>query len=62
MAFRKDHCRKTGQAKNVDAYIDRWTYYSLNDRIQNEDIRKGIGVANIEDEMREIQLRWFWNM
>ena len=62
MAFRKDHCRKTRQAKNADAYIDRRTYYNLNDRIQNIVIRKGIGVANIEDKMREIHLRWFWNM
>ncbi|XP_070005519.1 uncharacterized protein [Nicotiana sylvestris] len=29
------------------------------DRIRNEVIRDKVGVAPIEDEMREVQLRWF---
>lgn len=33
----------------------RWTdEHTLEDRFQNEDIKKVLGVANIEDEMRKI--------
>ena len=32
---------------------------TLKDRIQNEHIREMVGVAPIEDKMRENRLRWF---
>ncbi|KAF3620594.1 hypothetical protein FXO37_33192 [Capsicum annuum] len=31
----------------------------LGDRVQNETIRERIGVASVEDKMREVRLRWF---
>ena len=33
--------------------------YMRNDKIKNEDIQGKIGVAAIEDKMRENRLRWF---
>ncbi|KAK4352852.1 hypothetical protein RND71_028370 [Anisodus tanguticus] len=32
------------------------------DRIRNEDIRDKVGVASVEDKMREARLRWFGHM
>ncbi|KAM3394451.1 hypothetical protein P3S68_003453 [Capsicum galapagoense] len=29
------------------------------DRVRNETIRKKVGVASVEDKMREVRLRWF---
>ncbi|XP_070010119.1 uncharacterized protein [Nicotiana sylvestris] len=29
------------------------------DKIRNEDIRKKVGVAPVDDKMREVGLRWF---
>ena len=40
--------------------MDGWAY--LEDRIRNEDIRNGFGVANIEEKMKENRLRWFRNV
>lgn len=37
----------------------RWIYsHSLKNMIRNEVIKKELGVAPIEDKMREYQLRW----
>ena len=33
--------------------------HTLRDRIQNEDIRRQLDVANIEEKMMENRLRWF---
>ena len=33
--------------------------HTRKDKIRNEDIRGKLGVAEIEDKMRENQLRWF---
>ena len=33
--------------------------YTRLDRIRNEVIREKVGVASIEDKMRETRLRWF---
>ena len=32
---------------------------TLTNRIQNEDVRKRLGVANIEKKMKENFLKWF---
>ncbi|XP_070012880.1 uncharacterized protein [Nicotiana sylvestris] len=38
----------------------RWMYGNTKmDMIRNEDIREKVGVAPIEDKMREARLRWF---
>ncbi|PKA52703.1 ataxia telangiectasia mutated family protein [Apostasia shenzhenica] len=38
----------------------RWMCgYTRKDRMRNEHIRKKVGVAPIEDKLREIRLRWF---
>ncbi|PKA62166.1 isoleucyl-tRNA synthetase [Apostasia shenzhenica] len=38
----------------------RWMCrYTRKDRMRNEYIRKKVGVAPIEDKLRESQLRWF---
>ena len=37
----------------------RWmSEHTLRDKLHNEDIRKGLGVANIEEKMNETRLRW----
>ena len=46
LGFRKDHIRKMRVA---EMRMLRWmSGHILRDRIRNEDIRKGLGVANIE--------------
>ena len=35
---------------------------TLRDGIQNEDIRKGLRVANIEKKMKQNRFRWFEHM
>ncbi|XP_070008469.1 uncharacterized protein [Nicotiana sylvestris] len=38
----------------------RWMYeYTRRDKIRNEVIRDKVGVASLEDKMRESRLRWF---
>ena len=40
--------------------ILRWiSGYTLKDIIRYEDIRKGLGIIYIEDEMKENHSRWF---
>ena len=34
--------------------LDKWMHISIKDRIQNEDIRKGLRVLGIEDKTRKI--------
>lgn len=36
-----------------------FVWHTLRDRIQNEDIRKGFGFANIEEKIKRNHLRWF---
>ena len=38
------------------------SWHTLRDKIRNEDIRKGLGVANIEEKMKENHLRRFGNV
>ncbi|XP_060191168.1 uncharacterized protein LOC132620753 [Lycium barbarum] len=41
----------------------RWMCgHTRRDRIRNEDIRDKVGVASVEDKMREARLRWFWHV
>ncbi|XP_047258797.1 craniofacial development protein 2-like [Capsicum annuum] len=42
---------------NKDAALDVWL--TKGDRIRNEIIREKIGMASVEDKMREGTLRWF---
>ena len=43
--------------------IIRWICgHTRLDKIKNEVIRDEIGVASIEDKIREIHLRWFGNI
>ena len=38
----------------------RWMcWHTRMDKIRNEDIREKVGVAPMEDKMREVRLRWF---
>ena len=39
--------------------ILRWMCDNTRDKVRNEDIRTKIGVASIEEKMRENCLRWF---
>ena len=56
-AFGKDHSRMMGIAElQMLSWISR---YTLRDKIQNEDIRKVLEVANIEEKMKDNHLRWF---
>ena len=44
--------------RNANASSLRWlSGHTLRDRIQNEGIRKGLGVANIEEKMKDNRLR-----
>ena len=36
-----------------------FVWHTLRDRIRHEDIRKGLGVANIEEKIKKNHLRWF---
>lgn len=38
--------------------MDEWTNI-LKDIVQNEDIKKGLGVTNVENKTRENYLRYF---
>ncbi|PKA51537.1 isoleucyl-tRNA synthetase [Apostasia shenzhenica] len=41
----------------------RWMCgYTRKDRMRNEYIRKKVGVAPIEDKLRESQLKWFGHL
>lgn len=42
--------------ENANALMDEWC--TLRDRIRNENIRKGLGIANIVEKMKENCLRW----
>ena len=42
--FRKDHSKKNGSSKTANASMDEWTY---------------LGVANMEEKMKDIRLKWF---
>ena len=33
--------------------------HTVRDRIQKEDIKKGLGVANIEEKLKGNNLKWF---
>lgn len=56
-AFKNDHRKKMGVA---EMRMLRWmSGYTLRDRIRNDNIRKELGVANIENKMKENRLRWF---
>ncbi|KAM3203386.1 hypothetical protein P3L10_031012 [Capsicum annuum] len=38
----------------------RWMCgFTRGDRVRNESIREKVGVASMEDKMREVRLRWF---
>ena len=55
--FGQNHIRKMGIA---EIRMLRWTsLHTLTDRILNEDIIKGLRVANIEKKMKGNHLRWF---
>nr|XP_009783381.1 PREDICTED: uncharacterized protein LOC104231989 [Nicotiana sylvestris] len=46
--------------KVAEMRILRWMYGNTKlDKIQNEDIRESVGVAPVDDKMRETRLRWF---
>ena len=36
--------------------------HTLRNKIRNEDIRKGLELANIKEKMKENHLRWFWHV
>ena len=39
-----------------------WMCGNMRDKVRNEDIRTKIGVASIEEKMRENRLQWFGHM
>jgi len=46
--------------KVVEMRMIRWMYgHTRLDKIRNEVIRSKIGVASIEDKIRQARLRWF---
>ncbi|XP_059309687.1 uncharacterized protein LOC132060785, partial [Lycium ferocissimum] len=54
---KKCHVQKMKVAK---MRMLRWKCgHNRRDRIRNEDIRDKVGVASVEDKMREARLRWF---
>ncbi|KAJ7957951.1 Retrovirus-related Pol polyprotein LINE-1 [Quillaja saponaria] len=56
-AVKKQHSHKMGVA---EMRMLRWmTGHTRNDRIRNEEIRRKVEVAPIEEKMRENRLRWF---
>jgi Reverse transcriptase (RNA-dependent DNA polymerase) len=59
-ATKKQHVHKMGVA---EMRMLRWMCgHTRLDKIRNEDIRKKIGVAPIEEKMREHRLRWFGHL
>ena len=56
-AIKKQHTHKISVA---EMRMLRWMYGKTRmDKVRNEDIRSLVGVAPIEDKMRENHLRWF---
>ena len=56
-AIKRHHAQKMSIA---DMRMLRWMCGNTRrDKVRNEDIRTKIGVASIEEKMRENRLRWF---
>ena len=56
-AIKRYHAQKMSVAK---MRMSRWMCGNTRrDKVRNEDIRTKIGVASIEEKMRENRLRWF---
>ena len=57
LAFRLDHRGKMGVGK---MYILRYmNKHTLRDKVRNEDIRKGLGVVSIDEEMKtSFEMAW----
>ena len=56
-AIKRHHAEKMSVA---EMRMLRWMCGNTRrDKVRNEDIRTKIGVASIEEKMREIRLRWF---
>nr|XP_009783418.1 PREDICTED: uncharacterized protein LOC104232023 [Nicotiana sylvestris] len=54
---KKSHVQKMKVAK---IGMLRWMYgYTKRDKIRNKVIRDKVGMALVEDKMRELKLRWF---
>ena len=59
-AIKRYHAQKMSVA---EMYILRWMCDNTRgDKVRNEDIRTKIGVASIEEKLRENRLRWFGHM
>ena len=56
-AFRKNHSRKMGEAEM--RMLRCMTGHTLKGKIQSENTRKELGVANIEKKMKDNRLRYF---
>ncbi|PKA59726.1 isoleucyl-tRNA synthetase [Apostasia shenzhenica] len=57
---KKKHTNKINVA---EMRMLRWMCgYTRKDRMRNEYIRKKVGVAPIEDKLRESRLRWFGHL
>ena len=49
---------KTESGENENVAMDVWGL-TRGDKVRNEIIREKVGVASVEDKMREGRLRWF---
>ncbi|XP_060182503.1 uncharacterized protein LOC132612201, partial [Lycium barbarum] len=57
---KKSHVQKM---KVAEMRMLRWMCgHTRSDRIRNEVIRDKVGIASVEDKMREARLRWFWHV
>jgi len=60
LGYKEISCPEDECSRDAHASLD--VCNTMRDKMKNEDFRTKIGVASIEEKMRENRLRWFGHM